>query len=117
VEQVVTIFSNLVLSNKFVALVARHEDILRFLVLASSCALPNIQTTAMDVLIEISPYLSIPSSSPCPSPPTSPRVMYPSQLCETQYPLELMFRSMQSALMGEDRATVLKSEFVGLATY
>ena len=124
--QVATIFSNLVLLSKFVTYLAKHDDVLRFLLLASSCSLPVIQSTAMDVLIEIGPYLIAPTSSASSSPPSSPRCYsprpysprsgYPPSPCEAQHPLELLVRSMFESLMGQDRAIVLKSELAGFQT-
>ena len=122
VGQVTTILSNLVLISKFVPYLSRQEDILRFLLLASSCSLPEIRGSAMDVLIEIGPYLTVTSSASCPSPPSSPRCHsprsnnYPVQLLEGQRSLELLIRSLFESLASPDRAAVVKSEWMGVAT-
>ena len=61
VNQVAAILNNLSLDHKAAEFLSSHNGVLSFLLLANNCCLPEVASTAMDVLVSLVPWISLPS--------------------------------------------------------
>ena len=99
-EQVAAILSNICLISSHLPPLSTHPGVLRFLLLASNCSLPEVSSTAMDALLSLAPSLSFAASSPL-------EVGVPLS-CQTPPLLDVLFHCMLDCINSRDRRVVLK---------
>lgn len=101
VSQMAYILNNLNTHSPSLTVLASHHGVLKFLLLASQCCLPDVSSSGMDTLISLAPFLSLPPSSPSPLP-------FPLTIGS---PLELLFHCMSNSILSKDRMIVLKGMY------
>lgn len=94
IHQVACILDNLSQSYKLLSSLSSHHGVLKFLLLASNCCLPDVSSTAMDALVSLAPALSFP----------------PSPLPDAISSLELLFHSMLNCVFSNDRMIIIKGK-------
>ena len=99
VNQVACILDNLSQHPPFLPVLSEHHCVLKFLLLATQCDLPEINSTALDTLVALSPSLTLPPS-PLPS-------SLPLPLAHGS-PLELLLDCTFNSVLSNDRMIVLK---------